>query len=91
MLGTDIVLTIAGNKCDLERNRVVSQEKAEAYANSVGAKHFNTSAKLNKGVDELFLDLTKRMLELNPKINTTKNKGFKWEEETQSQQSSSCC
>lgn len=31
------------------------------------------------------------MLELNPKINTTKNKGFKWEEETQSQQSSSCC
>lgn len=59
MLGTDIVLTIAGNKCDLERNRVVSQEKAEAYANSVGAKHFNTSAKLNKGVDELFLDLTK--------------------------------
>ena len=29
MLGKDITLTIAGNKCDLERNRVVSQETAE--------------------------------------------------------------
>ena len=30
-----------------------------SYAKSVGAKHFHTSAKLNKGIDELFLDLTK--------------------------------
>ena len=29
MLGKDIVLAIAGNKCDLERNRVVTQETAE--------------------------------------------------------------
>jgi len=62
MLGADIVLAIAGNKCDMERNRVVPLEKAEEYAESVGAKHYSTSAKLNKGVDELFLDLTKKML-----------------------------
>lgn len=30
------------------------------YAASVGAKHFQTSAKQNKGVEELFLDLSKR-------------------------------
>ena len=30
------------------------------YASSVGAKHFSTSAKMNKGLDELFLDITKR-------------------------------
>ena len=30
------------------------------YAESVGAKHYSTSAKLNKGLEELFLDLTKR-------------------------------
>ena len=30
-----------------------------SYAQSVGAKHFQTSAKLNKGVEELFFDLTK--------------------------------
>mmetsp|Transcript_4536 Transcript_4536/g.6332 ORF Transcript_4536/g.6332 Transcript_4536/m.6332 type:complete len:218 (-) Transcript_4536:51-704(-) len=63
MVGTDIVLAIAGNKIDLERNRVVPLEKAEAYAQSVGAKHFSTSSKLNKGLHELFLDMTKRMVE----------------------------
>ena len=31
------------------------------FASSVGAVHFYTSAKLNKGIDEMFLDLTKRM------------------------------
>lgn len=30
------------------------------YAKSVGAKHYMTSAKLNQGLNELFLDLTKR-------------------------------
>jgi Ras-related protein Rab-21 len=29
MLGNDVVLVIAGNKCDLERNRTVPQDKAE--------------------------------------------------------------
>lgn len=32
-----------------------------SYANMVGAKHFYTSAKLNQGVEELFLDLTREM------------------------------
>jgi len=63
ILGTDIVLAIVGNKFDLEKNRVVSLESAEMYAASVGAKHYHTSAKLNKGLEELFVDLTKRMLE----------------------------
>ncbi|EFA84191.1 Rab GTPase [Heterostelium album PN500] len=62
MLGNEIVLCIIGNKCDLEKTRVIPLEEAEAYAQSVGAKHYSTSAKLNKGVEELFLDLTKRML-----------------------------
>ena len=29
MLGTDITISIAGNKCDLERDRVVPVDKAE--------------------------------------------------------------
>lgn len=63
MLGKDITLAIAGNKIDLEANRVVTLEEAELYASTVGAKHYSTSAKLNKGLEELFLDLAKRMLE----------------------------
>jgi len=63
MLGENIVLVIVGNKCDLERQRKVTQEEAEAYASSVGAEHFFTSAKLSKGVKELFLELTKKLLQ----------------------------
>ncbi|CAB1346407.1 unnamed protein product, partial [Coregonus sp. 'balchen'] len=63
MLGNEICLCIVGNKVDLEKERHVSVEEAEGYAESVGAKHYHTSAKLNKGIEELFLDLCKRMME----------------------------
>jgi len=62
MLGNDICLAIVGNKIDLERERNVSIEEAEAYAQEVGALHFQTSAKQNQGVEELFLELSKNML-----------------------------
>eukprot|EP01102_Stenamoeba_stenopodia_P011201 TRINITY_DN3423_c0_g2_i10.p1 TRINITY_DN3423_c0_g2~~TRINITY_DN3423_c0_g2_i10.p1 ORF type:complete len:213 (+),score=33.27 TRINITY_DN3423_c0_g2_i10:325-963(+) len=63
MLGTDVALVIAGNKIDMEKNRTVSLEEAEAYAATVGATHYSTSAKLNKGVDELFFALAQKMIE----------------------------
>lgn len=62
IVGESIVLAIVGNKCDRERERVVSLEEAEAYAATVGAKHFSTSAKMFKGVNELFLQLTRDLL-----------------------------
>ncbi|XP_013411985.1 ras-related protein Rab-21 [Lingula anatina] len=63
MLGQDICLCIAGNKTDLEKDRHVPVADAEEYAASVGAKHFHTSAKLNRGIEEMFLDVSKRMLD----------------------------
>uniref|UniRef100_H0XQ12 Ras-related protein Rab-21 n=1 Tax=Otolemur garnettii TaxID=30611 RepID=H0XQ12_OTOGA len=63
MLGNEICLCIVGNKIDLEKERHVSTQEAESYAESVGAKHYHTSAKQNKGIEELFLDLCKRMIE----------------------------
>jgi len=62
MLGNDVVLVIVGNKIDLERGRVVNKQKAEEFSTTVGAKHFETSAKLNQGINEMFSDLTKMML-----------------------------
>jgi 50S ribosomal subunit-associated GTPase HflX len=59
IVGTEIALCIAGNKCDLKKRNVLEAEAVE-YAQSVGAAHFNTSAKLNQGVTEIFLSLTKR-------------------------------
>ncbi|CAB0035977.1 unnamed protein product [Trichogramma brassicae] len=63
MLGNEICLVIAGNKIDLEKERNVSVEEAEEYARQVGAVHYNTSAKFNHNVEEMFLDLTHRMME----------------------------
>nr|CAD7428308.1 unnamed protein product [Timema monikensis] len=63
MLGSDICLVIAGNKIDLEKQRTVSVQNAEEYAESVGAKHYHTSAKLDRGIEEMFLELSQRMIE----------------------------
>ncbi len=60
----DCVLVIIGNKIDLERQRTVTQKEAEDYAATVGAQHFHTSAKLNKGLEETFVGLTRRMMEV---------------------------
>jgi len=60
MLGNDVVLCIVGNKIDLEKDRHVSLQAAEEYAQSVNAKLYHTSAKLNKGIEELFNDLAIR-------------------------------
>eukprot|EP00053_Salpingoeca_punica_P007099 m.65621 g.65621 ORF g.65621 m.65621 type:complete len:211 (-) comp13999_c0_seq3:304-936(-) len=78
MLGNDVCLVICGNKIDMEKNRTVDQHEAESYAASVGAAHFHTSAKLDRGVEELFLDLSKRMLkrvEENPSKKLPRNTG----------------
>jgi len=62
MLGNDICLTIAGNKTDLDKQRTVDAEEAETYSSMVGAQHFLTSAKNNTNIEELFLDLSERMV-----------------------------
>lgn len=58
MLGNEVVLVIVGNKTDLEKDRNVSTQEAEEYASSVGARYFETSAKLNEGIEDVFLDLS---------------------------------
>ena len=62
-MGGEIKLTIAGNKLDLERQRVVSRQEASDYAESVGAQYFETSAKQNRGIDDLFTSMGKRLLQ----------------------------
>jgi len=49
----NIVLTLVGNKIDLE-SRQVRKEEAEEYARSIGIRYFEVSAKNNTGIDELF-------------------------------------
>ena len=49
IVGNDIAIAIAGNKSDMEKSRHVDGAAALQYAHSVGATHYHTSAKLNKG------------------------------------------
>lgn len=63
IVGSDITIVIAGNKIDLEKNRAVNEAEALQYAESVGAVHFHTSAKANRGLDEVFNTLSQKMLE----------------------------
>lgn len=62
MLGDDIMIALAGNKCDMEKGRHVDKEMALAYTASVGGSHHLTSAKSGAGVTEAFTELLKRAL-----------------------------
>ena len=57
----NIVLAICGNKSDLEDKREVSTAEAKAYAAEIGALFLEASAKLNKNVQDLFTDISKRL------------------------------
>jgi len=68
IVGPDILLCIAGNKCDMATKRIVTIEQAQQYAQQVGATYFETSAKLNRGVQEVFEHLAKKLIEIKPPV-----------------------
>lgn len=57
----NIVVALAGNKSDLEAERKVERDVAEAYAKEAGLLFFETSAKTGEGVNELFTAIAKKM------------------------------
>ncbi|KAK9124664.1 hypothetical protein Sjap_014266 [Stephania japonica] len=64
MASKNITMAIAANKSDLLRSRKFDRQEAESYATSIGAKLFLTSAKLGTGIDEVFLDIATRTLQI---------------------------
>lgn len=46
---------------------MVDENQVIDYCKSVDANHFLTSAKVNKGINEAFLDITKRIYEKKSK------------------------
>jgi len=60
----DSVIVLAANKCDLRTNpeTCVSPEKAAAYAKTIGATVFETSAKTGRGIEDLFDHVAKNLL-----------------------------
>ena len=66
----NMILGIAGNKCDLFEEEDVSEQEGRNFAKSIGAVFKLTSCKENIGVDELFQECGKKYLENN---NLVKN------------------
>lgn len=65
----DLILAVVCNKCDLESQRQVSRLRAEQFAVRVGALFFETSAKENRGIDELFTNITSAVVQSKGYLN----------------------
>jgi small GTP-binding protein len=58
----DLVIAVVANKEDLADNEKVTEEEAKAYAASIGALYFRTSAKSSAGVADLFCQIARAVL-----------------------------
>ena len=56
----NIIIAIAANKCDLIEKKVVEEIEARDYAKSIGAIFSLTSAKNSMGINDLFLEISKK-------------------------------
>eukprot|EP00697_Spironema_sp_BW2_P001816 gnl/Spiro4/12441_TR6572_c0_g1_i1.p1 gnl/Spiro4/12441_TR6572_c0_g1~~gnl/Spiro4/12441_TR6572_c0_g1_i1.p1 ORF type:complete len:210 (-),score=22.00 gnl/Spiro4/12441_TR6572_c0_g1_i1:201-800(-) len=61
-VNNNIVLAVAANKVDLPE-RKVPHATLRAYAASIGALFFDTSAKDNTGIEEMFLEICVQLLD----------------------------
>lgn len=64
----DFPIIIVGNKCDLEQDRVVSQEEGLAMAQSFKCKFMETSAKKRINVEQSFYELVREIRKYNREI-----------------------
>jgi Ras-related protein Rab-5C len=60
-----VIICLAGNKCDLEAQRMVPTQSGQSKADEVGAMFYEVSAKTGDRIEELFIDLAKAFLEKN--------------------------
>ncbi|KAJ5397833.1 Small GTPase superfamily Rab type [Penicillium cosmopolitanum] len=58
-------IIVVGNKCDLEKERVVSEQEGEALARQFGCKFIETSAKSRINVENAFYDLVREIRRYN--------------------------
>ena len=69
----NIVVGIAGNKCDLIENEKVSEEKGKNLANEMNAIYESTSAAKGIGVELLFHNLGCKYIDPNYKVGENSN------------------
>jgi Ras-related protein Rab-5C len=57
----NMIMSLAGNKADLVEQRAVTTEDAKAYAQENGLAYWETSAKSNINVNDVFVDIASRL------------------------------
>jgi GTPase SAR1 family protein len=92
----DIKIFLIGNKADLEEQRKVSKEKAEAFKNDYELDLFmETSAKTGMNAQELFAEAAKLLFQDYCKYKVIKSKKegeqLKPETHTQVKEKKGCC
>ena len=59
----NIVIVVAGNKCDMERERQINKAEAQEFCRKLQIRHFDTSAKTGAGVEDAFRELASLIFE----------------------------
>ncbi|XP_046923885.1 ras-related protein Rab-22A isoform X3 [Lynx rufus] len=85
----NIVVAIAGNKCDLIDVREVMERDAKDYADSIHAIFVETSAKNAININELFIEISRRIPSADASPPSG-GKGFKLRRQP-SEPQRSCC
>lgn len=70
----NVVLGLAGNKCDLFEKEQINEEQARNLANEMNAIFEQTSAAKNIGIDQLFHNLGCKYIDPNYKTEETSKK-----------------
>ncbi|XP_074558499.1 ras-related protein Rab5A-like [Curcuma longa] len=63
------IMALAGNKADLLESRQVSAEEAQSYAQENGLFFMETSAKTAINVNDIFYEIAKRLIRVQPEAN----------------------
>lgn len=89
-----LVLALVGNKADLAESRATLIEEAQQFATQNGMLYFETSAKTNNNVTELFNAIAQSLPKKMNKTNNNNNGGISLrgaQQQQQQKQKSSCC
>lgn len=85
-----MIMSLAGNKADLEETRQVATEAANAYAEENGLVYWETSAKTSTNVTELFHDIAKRLPSSAPPASVPQS-GITLADPPAAAKKTSCC
>ena len=90
-LADGIPLILIGNKIDLEKERKISKERGQQFANDNNIDIFESSGKSGVNVEESFIFLGEQILRLNKDNKTSGGNEYIITKETANKNTKKCC